>query len=310
MSDTNLTHFITSLWKPDPDSHKGQNGRVCIIGGSTLFTSACLWPLTVASRIVDLVHFASTEQNNAIVTSLKTEFRNGIVIGFSDLETYIKEDDAILIGPGMERDEKELAAVGKNSGNTSPKMSLHLRDIAALSSQGQITKHLTNYLLRAFPSKQWVIDAGSLYMMDPRCIPHNAILTPHEKEFEALYSHAYNKTPGEDSGMAAKQFSTDFDCIIVLKGKTDRVYGPKAYSEIPGGNVGMTKGGTGDVLSGLITALAAKNDPYTAAVAGCFINKRAGEALFRTFGPFYHASDLALQVPKTMAELLYGISLR
>lgn len=310
MNKTDLTDYITSLWKPDPDSHKGQNGRVCIIGGSTLFTSACLWPLTVASRIVDLVHFASTEQNNAIVTSLKAEFRNGIVIGFSDIEAYIGEDDAILIGPGMERDEKDLAVMGKEGGNVTHHNALKLQDIAALPSQGQITKHLTNFLLTTFPSKQWVIDAGSLYMMDPRRIPHNAILTPHEKEFEALFSHAYNKTLGDDIGLSATQFAADFNCIIVLKGKIDRVYGQNSYVEVPGGNVGMTKGGTGDVLSGLITALAAKNDPYTAAVAGCFINKRAGEALFRTFGPFYNASDLADQVPKTMAELLYGIPMR
>lgn len=310
MNETDLTNYITSLWKPDSDSHKGQNGRVCIIGGSTLFTSACLWPLTVASRIVDLVHFASTEQNNAIVTSLKAEFRNGIVIGFSDLDAYIGEDDAILIGPGMERDEEELTAMQTVHGITSSQKPMNLYDIAALSNQGQITKHLTNFLLKKFPMKQWVIDAGSLYMMDPQHIPHSAILTPHEKEFDALYIHAYGMPPEDDISLAAKQFSADFDCIIVLKGKTDRVYSPNAYIEVPGGNVGMTKGGTGDVLSGLITALAAKNDPFTAAVAGCVINKRAGEALFRTYGPFYNASDLAQQVPKTMAELLYGISVR
>lgn len=310
MNETDLTGYIASLWKPDPESHKGQNGRVCIIGGSTLFTSACLWPLTVASRIVDLVHFASTEQNNAIVTSLKAEFRNGIVVGFRDLEAYIEEDDAILIGPGMERDDRELAAMAKNGGNTSPAPLIPIRDIADLPSEGQKTKHLTNYLLRTFPAKQWVIDAGSLYMMDPHSIPAHAILTPHEKELEALYSHAYAKPMGDDIGVAAKQVSEDFDCIIVLKGRIDRIYGRQTYIEVPGGNTGMTKGGTGDVLSGLITALASKNDPLTAAVAGCYINKRAGEALYRIYGPFYNASDLALQVPKTMAELLYDISVR
>jgi len=310
MNEADLTGYIASLWKPDPESHKGQNGRVCIIGGSTLFTAACLWPLTVASRIVDLVHFASTEQNNAIVTSLKAEFRNGIVVGFCDLEAYIEEDDAILIGPGMERDDRELVVMAENGRNASPAPLMQLRDIAVLSGEGQKTKHLTNYLLHTFPTKQWVIDAGSLYMMDPHSIPTHAILTPHEKEFEALYTHAYAKPAGGDIDIAAKQMSTDFHCIIVLKGRTDRVYGPNAYVEVPGGNTGMTKGGTGDVLSGLICALAAKNDPFAAAVAGCYINKRAGEALYRTYGPFYNASDLALQVPKTMAELLYGMSVR
>ncbi|MEK7165288.1 MAG: NAD(P)H-hydrate dehydratase, partial [Patescibacteria group bacterium] len=74
--------------------------------------------------------------------------------------------------------------------------------------------------------------------------------------------------------------------------------------EVRGGNSGMTKGGTGDVLAGLIAALATKNDPFLATIAGSFINKKAGDALYKKVGPFFNASDLADEIPKVMKEVL------
>ena len=73
---------------------------------------------------------------------------------------------------------------------------------------------------------------------------------------------------------------------------------------IEGGNAGMTKGGTGDVLAGLVAALATKNDPFLSTIAGSFINKKAGDSLYETVGPYFNATDLANQIPVTMKELL------
>ncbi|MEK7592651.1 MAG: NAD(P)H-hydrate dehydratase, partial [Patescibacteria group bacterium] len=141
---------VRKIVRPKKGSHKGQNGRLLLIGGSTLFHAASLWSLTVASRIVDLVHYASVPENNEIVLQAKKEFRNGIVISRRDIESYIEEDDVILIGPGMTRDSE--------------------------------TEELTNRLLKKYSKKQWVIDAGALQMMDVALIPLGAILTPHHGE--------------------------------------------------------------------------------------------------------------------------------
>ena len=86
-----------------PNSHKGQNGRVLIIGGSSLFHSSSIWAAEIASYFVDIVHYSSTKENNEIFLSLKKKFRNGIVVEQKDLDEYVKEDDAILVGPGMLR---------------------------------------------------------------------------------------------------------------------------------------------------------------------------------------------------------------
>jgi len=255
---------LKKLHIPQPDSHKGRNGKLLLIGGSELFHAASLWSLTVASRIVDLVHYASIPENNEIVQKAKEEFRNGIVIRRDDIHDYIKEDDVILIGPGMERTKE--------------------------------TEELTNSLITQYPNKQWVIDAGALQMIDPTHIPHHAILTPHHQEFALLQQKVRGiQTP--------EQFAQQFHCIIVLKGVVDIVTNGIEIKEVVGGNAGMTKGGTGDVLAGLIAAFATTNDPYIAAIAGSYINKAAGDELYKIVGPFFNATDLANEIPRTMKKL-------
>lgn len=262
---------IKQLILPARGSHKGQNGRLLVIGGSDLFHAASLWALTVASRIVDLVHYCSVPENNALVANAKAEFRNGIVIPRSDIDAYIEEDDCILLGPGMTRDSQ--------------------------------TEILTNSLLKKYPHKQWVLDAGALQMMDLSLIPKNAILTPHHGEFTRLWESVGGnaKSDEEKVVLCAKMYN----CIVLLKGDKDVASNGKETRVVEGGNPGMTKGGTGDVLAGLIAALACKNDPFLATIAGSFINKRAGDALFKNVGPFFNATDLANQIPVTMRELLY-----
>lgn len=250
---------LGNLNLPKSDSHKGQNGRLLIIGGSELFHAASLWALEVASRIVDLVHYSSTPENNTLV---KSEFRNGIVVPRGNIDGYIEEDDCVLIGPGMTRDME--------------------------------TQEVTNRLLKKYPQKQWVIDAGALQMMDTSFIPKHAILTPHYGEFERVFGNA-----------SVQEAAEKYQCIVLLKGPKDTASDGKTVEVIEGGNEGMTKGGTGDVLAGLIAALACTNDPFLATVAGSYINKKAGDKLYKTVGPFFNASDLAAQIPKTMKQLFY-----
>ncbi|MFH0749781.1 MAG: NAD(P)H-hydrate dehydratase [Candidatus Gottesmanbacteria bacterium] len=257
--------YFQQLKIAQANSHKGQNGRLLLIGGSTLFHAASLWSLTVASRIVDLVHYASVPDNNDIVRQAKEEFRNGMVIRRENIHAYIQEDDCILIGPGMDRTEE--------------------------------TQELTKFLLKKYPQKQWVIDAGALQMIDVSHIPHHAILTPHHQEFNLLLK----KT---DHIQTPEQFANAYHCIVLLKGQIDIVTDGTCTEHVSGGNAGMTKGGTGDVLAGLVAALACTNDPFASAVCGSIINKQAGDDLFIAVGPFFNATDLADQIPQTMKRLL------
>jgi len=107
-SDTRSVKSIFNQLKlPQPNSHKGQNGRVLIIGGSSLFHSASLWAAEVASHFCDMVHYSSTEENQEIFLSLKKKFHNGIIVPQEKLMDYVKEDDVILVGSGMMREGAE-----------------------------------------------------------------------------------------------------------------------------------------------------------------------------------------------------------
>lgn len=283
--------ILKKLYIPPSDAHKPQNGAVMLIGGSQLFHAASLWSLTVISRIVDMTFYASVNANNEIVQKAKEEFRNGIVVPRNKVDEYIKNADVILIGPGLPREE-------------------------GLEEGDDDTKKLTEKLLKNYPEKKWVIDGGSLQVIEPELIPHNSILTPHVREFELLRSRIKNqelriKIEKEDIEEQIKIFAEEYNCVILLKGKDDIVCGPFGSAQdeircvrISGGNAGMTKGGTGDVLAGLVAALYSKNDAFLSACAASYINKKAGESLFERVGYYFNASDLADEIPKVLKELL------
>jgi ADP-dependent NAD(P)H-hydrate dehydratase / NAD(P)H-hydrate epimerase len=291
-------HTLNQLYIPSPDSHKGQNGKLLLIGGSHLFHAASLWALTIASRVVDMVFYASVPENNHIVQHAKQEFRNGIVIRREDIDDYAKEADCILIGPGMVRTEKSEKYDVKNMNpedktiHNSSFILHNLRDLDQIEDEGLQTRYITQYILQKYPEKKFVLDAGALQMMEPEWLQpvKHVILTPHPQEFERLFG--VPPTPE-----LVSELSQRLGCVIVLKGKEDIVCGPDECVQIHGGNAGMTKGGTGDVLAGLIGALACNNDMYLSACAGSFFNKKAGESLSKRMGLYFNSSDLALEIP-------------
>ncbi len=277
-------NVLKQLYIPPSDSHKGQNGKLLIIAGSTLFHAASLWPLMVASRMLDMVFYSSVPENNEIVQRAKEEFRNGIVIRRENLDSYIQEADCILIGPGLPRPE------GKKDDDDD-------------------TKTLTETLLKKHPEKKWVIDGGSLQVVEPELIPKNSIITPHFQEFEQLKSKIKNSKLKIEIQNAkiedqVKMFAEEYKIIVLLKGEVDIIASPIEEVSIHGGNAGMTKGGTGDVLAGLLASLYCKNDAFLSACAASYINKKAGESLEKSMGIYFNASDLALEIPKVMRALL------
>ncbi len=266
--------LLKQLYIPARDTHKGQNGKVLIIAGSKLFHAASIWPLIVASRIVDMVLYSSIKENNELVFRMKEEFRNGIVVPRERLDDYIKEADCILIGPGLPREN------GFEEGDDD-------------------TKILTESLLKKYSDKKWVIDGGSLQTIDPHILPPTAIVTPHVREFEILFG--VKPTEETVSEMAKK-----YNVTLLAKGVEDMVADSNNSAKISGGNAGMTKGGTGDVLAGLTASLYAKNDAFLSACAASYINKKAGESLEKRVGIYFNATDLADEIPAVMKELIFA----
>ena len=260
---------LTSLKLPAADSHKGENGKLVFIGGSELFHAPTKWALDTASRFVDMLFYASVPQNNELILEAKGAFWNGIVVPQGQIEEYIEEADCVLIGPGMERVNE--------------------------------TADMTNQLLRKFPQKKWVVDAGALQMVDPQLLTSSMIVTPHQKELVRVADHL------EMTEEQTLQFLSEKGVTVLLKGTEDTLFSAGNVRTIEGGHPGMTKGGTGDVLAGVIAGLYATNSAEVATIVGSFVNKKAGEALASSVGPFFNASDLAQQVPKTLYSLLSSL---
>ena len=268
-NSSEINQYLANIKLPDPNSHKGQNGKLLVIGGSELFHSSIFWAADVASKIVDMVHFASpANENNLLVRQkIKAGFWSGIVVDWSEVEYYIEEDDAILIGPGMDRSEQ--------------------------------TEQIVNQLLAKYPTEKWVIDGGALQMVDSKLLAKSHIMTPHHKELDLVLE----KIDSSNKEMAMKTL-LDTGVTLLAKGPTDRVTQGSTSVEIAGGNAGMTKGGTGDVLAGLVAALYCQHDALTAAVDASLVNKQAGEVLWETVGPYFSAGDLLNEAPKSFWRLL------
>jgi len=289
--------WFGKLWRPEQKSNGEDNGQVTIIGGSQLFHGAPILSLKAASRIVDMVFFATPEQSvGRVAEGLKSKLLSFIWIPWEEVRDYVQKSDAILIGPGFMRFRSEKTTHGERE---------HVCDEACM-----LTSKITYDLLRDFPNKRWVIDAGSLQVARPGWIPKGAVLTPNGKELVALFSEDFPeildfKPPVSGHLLNPKfqelvqKISEKYECTMVVKGPSSLVCGEGRCVVVNGGNAGLTKGGSGDVQAGLTTALLAKNDPLLSASAAAFMVKAAGDALYERVGTFYNTDDLADKVFST-----------
>lgn len=253
---------IQKIKKPKANSHKGENGSLLIIGGSKKYHGALLLSATIASKIVDLVYILSNPENYEVIQKIKSKLFEFITVLKNELGKYVILSDVILIGPGLGVSPKE--------------------------------RKLVNELLKKYPQKKFVIDADALKVVNKSLLNRNHILTPHKREFETLFKVKATE-------INAKKIAKRFGCIIVLKGKEDIIASSSRSKNNITGNQGMTKGGTGDVLAGLIAALACKNSLFLSACAGAYLNGTAADKLKKRVSYYYSASDLIAEIPKLLS---------
>ncbi|MBC7886138.1 MAG: NAD(P)H-hydrate dehydratase [Saprospiraceae bacterium] len=154
-----------------------------------------------------------------------------------------------------------------------------------------------------------VLDADALNIVAKekhllKLIPKFSIITPHPKEFERLFGKTANS---EEMFELQRKKSMEYDLIIVLKGAYTRISTPEGKVFINStGNPGMATGGTGDVLTGIITGLLAqKYNPEEAAVLGVFIHGLAGDiALDKESHESLLASDIILNIGAAFKTLV------
>lgn len=183
---------------------------------------------------------------------------------------------AIGIGPGLGRD-----AITTN------------RLIQFLKANSQIPK---------------VLDADALNILSLQqnewsSLVKNAILTPHEKEFDRLFGQHHTL---RDREKTALEMAEKHEIIIILKGAYTRIFTPEKKMYINTiGNPGMAKGGSGDVLTGIITGLLAQSYSLKeAALLGVFVHGLAGDLAAKELSQtFMLPSDLIGFLAKCWQQL-------
>ncbi|MGB9719388.1 MAG: NAD(P)H-hydrate dehydratase [Candidatus Anstonellales archaeon] len=138
-------------------------------------------------------------------------------------------------------------------------------------------------------AKKIIVDGDGFRKIKKEMLNGN-MLTPHEGEFEYFFGKKGTKEN-------VKKMAKKYRCVILKKGPVDFVSNGKKVYEIKGGNAGLTKGGTGDVLAGFVSALATKNSLLESALVGAKVLKKCGELAFKNYGYWYSAGDVIEYLP-------------
>ena len=153
-----------------------------------------------------------------------------------------------------------------------------------------------------------VIDADALNMISLNKnwldeVPPNSILTPHPKEFERLVGKTNGPSEREKAQTA---FSKKYKLFVIVKGARSCVSTPAGELFFnTTGNPGMATGGSGDVLTGMLTALLAQGyEPLHACQLGVFIHGHAGDLAKKELGETgMIAGDLCVFLPAAFKEM-------
>jgi len=263
-----------------PESHKSDFGRLLIIGGSETYSGAPALAALAALRTgVDLAVVAAPRETAYAISSLAPDLITVKLDGeylsgtnMSVVRRLLEKATAVVMGPGLGLHRETQEAV-LNIMKTAEAQKIPL----LLDADG----------LKAFATSKHRIESP-------------AVLTPHAGEYEILTGTKLSQNVQERIENVQRT-AQDLDAVVLLKSHVDMVSDGFRVKLNLTGNPGMTVGGTGDVLSGIVGAFLAQGvDPFEAAVAGAFINGAAGDFAVNEKGCHIVASDLLNWIPRVM----------
>ncbi len=259
--------------KRQPWSHKGDFGKLLVVGGSALYSGSPMFNALAAYRAgCDLVKIAAPEKAAAAIKSYSPDMiaypLKGDYLSKNHVAAVLsiqKDADAMVIGGGLGRGKQTLSAI---------------RSILAKTK---------------IPT---VIDADAIYAV--KSLNKNFVLTPHSYEFCVLSKKKLSNNLN-DRIAKTKELALRMNCTVLLKGHIDVISDGVRTTTNNTGSPFMTKGGFGDTLAGICGALLARKlDSYHAACAAAYINGKAGELAARKFGEGMLATDLLWDIPNAI----------
>ena len=259
-------------------SRKGDNGTVLVVGGSYIYHGAPILSSIAALRCgTDLVYTSVPKVN---VSATRSVSPNLIVIPLVDQK---------LTRGAV---NKLVGALPHNLDSATIGMGLAVQDKNALL-------HLVSSLLDR--DVRLSLDASALI---PEVLPllanKNVVVTPHAGEFKRLFGESPPNSKNERIKVVEKN-AKKYGVTILLKGPTDIVSNGSTTFLCEKKTPGMTVGGTGDVLSGLVAGLLSKNrNALESAAAATFINGLAGKVTQKRLGLHMTSMDLLEDLPAVM----------
>lgn len=257
-------------------SHKGQNGKVLVVGGSKLYYGSPILVSLSASRTgADLVYLLAPEYTaryigprypDLIVWGYKGEYLTKKALSL--FEQLRSKTDAMVIGNGLTKQPGVLKTASE--------------------------------LIRKW-GKPLVIDADAI-QPKLKTDSEQVLYTPHSLEFSRLTGV---RTPEnlEKRVKLVEKTANDLSATILLKGRPDIISDGSKLMFNNTHNPGMTVGGTGDTLAGIAGALLSqKHTTFESACMAAYINGSAGNLAMKKYGYSLIASDLINEIPAVMKQ--------
>lgn len=259
------------LWirKRRPDANKGDFGRLLLIAGSEGMAGAAVMAAQGASRagaglvtaaapkeVVKILQLSAPQATCAVLPDDNGKIANKSIF---DIAKLIKGKTALAVGPGL--------------------------------GIGDGVKEITENLLCEYDiTKVFDADAINALRGNQKIFNHkagNVIITPHPAEFARIINRDVADVLAEPI-ILTTEFAKQYKVIVVLKGATTIIADPKGNARLVcGGSPGMAKGGSGDVLTGIIGGLAAQGkSALESALLGVIIAAAAGERAAERCGEY------------------------
>jgi len=255
------------------ESHKGDHGELLVIGGGPYTGAPALSAQAALRAGADLVHVACPE---SVAARIQGYSENLIVHPFEgDRLTPAAVDDVLNIATGM-----DAVICGPGLGS-------HEETLAAVES-----------VFEAYTGRV-VVDADALSVVPDVETDAELLCTPHQGEL--LEMGGETADDWERRAELVAEFAADLGHTLLVKGADDIIADGEATRVSRTGNPGMTVGGTGDVLAGVVGALFTGREPRDAAAVGAYINGRAGDLAFDEQGYGLVATDLIERLPEAFA---------
>ena len=246
------------------DGHKGVHGRIVVIGGIGYTGAVALTSLACYKAGADLVTTLVPKEIKNVVAS----FSPNLIVR----ELNLKDLDGL--NEIMKRHHVAIVGMG-------------------VERSDEFTDFVEEFL-KLENVRKVVLDASAITKNVPEDV--ECVMTPHAGEFKRVF--------GDVSVDKAMRVARETNSVILLKGKEDVITDGERVRFNRTGNVGMTVGGTGDVLAGIVGAFFALNDAFWSASAGAFVNGLAGDICCEEMGYNFTAVELIEKIPIAIKRCL------